>query len=328
MNLSEAGEIALVEILRKRFKGRSSRLILGIGDDAAVVKAGAGTFMLLTTDMMVEGVHFDLRWTTPFQLGFRLVSVNVSDVFAMGGSPEFLLLNFAAPGSTDIAFFNRLSDGIREASGLYGLSLLGGDISSSDRVVLSATVTGHASKILRRKGAGVGDRVYVTGYLGDSACGLELLKRIRRPVEIEKKKKVRCGLPWKTALPLIRRHLMPRAKSPGRFVRKATALMDISDGLLIDLSRLCRESKVGAVIYMDRIPVSEELRKGAASLGLDAGRLALSGGEDYELLVTASKNERLRAVCIGEIVRSGIMVVGENGRRLDVPLGGYEHFTG
>jgi thiamine-monophosphate kinase len=327
MNLSEAGELALIEILRKKFRKKPHRLVLGIGDDAAVIKTDGGEKALLTTDMMVEGVHFDFRWTTPFQLGFKLVSVNVSDIFAMGGRPEFFLLNFAAPGTTDVAFFRRLFDGIKKAAEVYGICLVGGDVSSSDKVVLSATVTGHASRVLSRKGAKPGDRIYVSGYLGDAACGLEIMKRLKRPVEIEKAKKTRFGLEWAAALPLIKRHLMPRAVRPDRFVGKASAMIDVSDGLLLDLSRLCRESGVGAVIHRERIPVSDALRKAAAYLGVDAGEMVLAGGEDYELLFTAREDRKIKAFCIGEIVSSGLRIIDATGRTHDTPVRGYQHFA-
>jgi thiamine-monophosphate kinase len=327
MNLSEAGELALIEILRKRFRKKPRRLVLGIGDDSAVIRTDKDRNVLLTTDMMVEGVHFDFRWTTPFQLGFKLVSVNVSDIYAMGGKPEFFLLNFAAPGNTDVAFFSRLFDGIKKAANVYALSLVGGDVSSSDKVVLSATVTGHASRVLRRKGAKPGDRIYVSGFLGDAACGLEIMKRIKRPVEIERDKKAGFGLEWTAALPLIRRHLMPRAVRPDPFIGKARAMIDVSDGLLIDLSRLCRESGVGAVIYAERIPVSGALRKAAAYLGVDADEMALAGGEDYELLFTAREDKEIRAFCIGEIVSSGMRIIDAGGRIHGVPVRGYQHFA-
>ena len=327
MNLSEAGELALIEILRKKFRKKPRRLVLGIGDDSAVIKTGRDENVLLTTDMMVEGVHFDFRWTTPFQLGFKLVSVNVSDVYAMGGIPEFFLLNFAAPGKTSLAFFSRLFDGIKKAAEVYGLSLVGGDVSSADKVVLSATVTGHAPRVLSRRGARAGDRIYVTGFLGDAACGLEIMKRIKRPVEIEKDKKAGFGLEWTSALPLIRRHLMPRAVKPDRFIDKASAMIDVSDGLLIDLSRLCRESRVGAVIHAERIPVSGALRKAAGFLGVDADEMALSGGEDYELLFTAREDTKIRAFCVGEIVTSGMRIIDAGGRMFDAAARGYRHFA-
>jgi thiamine-monophosphate kinase len=326
MRLSEVGELSLLGILQKRFGKRAPHVLAGIGDDCAVV-VPAGKNLLLTTDMMVEGVHFDMRWTTPFQLGFKLVSANVSDVYAMGGRPQFLLLNFSAGSDAEVDTFQMIFDGIEKAAGLYGVSLIGGDISSSERIVLSATVTGYATKFIRRSGARAGDRIYVTGFLGDSACGLELLKRIKRPVEIERRKKRDCGLPWEVALPLLRRHLMPVAVRPDRFARTATSMIDISDGLLLDLSRLCEASGTGARLYAERLPVSKRLKKAAEYLKMDPLRFVLGGGEDYELLFTAPCGRKVDAFCIGEMTDSGMTVVDERGRAKSVPLKGYEHFS-
>ncbi len=327
MRLSDVGELALLGSLQKRFGGeRTPGVLAGIGDDCAVVRP-AGKNLLLTTDMMVEGVHFDMRWTTPFQLGFKLVSVNVSDVYAMGGRPQFLLLNLSAGGDIEVGIFNRLFDGIEKAVRQYGVSLIGGDISSSGRIVLSATVTGYASTFIRRSGARVGDRIYVTGFLGDSACGLQLLKRLKRPVEMERRKKIDCGLPWKVAMPLLRRHLMPVAVNPERFAGKATSMIDVSDGLLIDLSRICGESGVGARLYAERLPVSKQLARAAGHMNVDARALVLGGGEDYELLFTAPRNRKVDAFCIGEITESGLTVVDERGKAERVAVKGYEHFA-
>jgi thiamine-monophosphate kinase len=326
MRLSEVGELSLLGILQKRFGKRAPHVLAGIGDDCAVVRP-AGKNLLLTTDMMVEGVHFDMRWTTPFQLGFKLVSANVSDVYAMGGRPQFLLLNFSAGSDAEVDTFQMIFDGIEKAAGLYGVSLIGGDISSSERIVLSATVTGYATKFIRRSGARAGDRIYVTGFLGDSACGLELLKRIKRPVEIERRKKRDCGLPWEVALPLLRRHLMPVAVRPDRFARTATSMIDISDGLLLDLSRLCEASGTGARLYAERLPVSKRLKKAAEYLKMDPLRFVLGGGEDYELLFTAPCGRKVDAFCIGEMTDSGMTVVDERGRAKSVAVKGYEHFA-
>ncbi|OGW28931.1 MAG: thiamine-phosphate kinase [Nitrospirae bacterium GWC2_42_7] len=277
--------------------------------------------------MMVENVHFDLRWTTPFQLGFKLVSVNVSDIYAMGGRPSFMLLNLGAPVNMNVKCFNRLFDGIEEALRTYKLSLIGGDLSSSKKIVLSATVTGHAKKFITRKGAKAGDRIYVTGCLGDSSCGLELLKKIKKPVEIEKRSKNKHGLKWNFALPLVKRHLMPLARDPEKFIGKATSMIDISDGLIIDLSRLCKESRAGAKIYSDRLPISDELREASEYLGIPPLVFALGGGEDYELLFTAPASRKIDAVCIGEITRSGINILDKKGRKIKLGMKGYQHFV-
>jgi thiamine-monophosphate kinase len=325
MRLSETGELSLLEILRKRFRKRVPSLVLGIGDDAAVIRP-PDSFMFLTTDMMVEDVHFDLTWTTPFQLGYKLVSVNVSDIYAMGGKPQFLLLNFSAGKNTTVDFFLKLIDGIEMAAKRYGISLIGGDISSSDKIVLSATATGSGKKLLTRSGAKLGDRIYVTGNNGDAACGLALMKIIRKKVAIEHLKKLAFSLPWNIVSPLIERHLMPVARSPKGFLHSATAMIDISDGLLLDLSRLCRESRVGALLYENKIPLSNELKAAAAYLGLSPLELALGGGEDYELLFTAPPEKKVRAYCIGEITKRGISLLDKTGRKRKPSIKGYQHF--
>jgi thiamine-monophosphate kinase len=325
MKMSQAGELSLLEILRKRFGKKSRGALVGIGDDAAVIRAGKN--ILLTTDMMVEGVHFDLSWTTPFQLGFKLVSVNISDIFAMGGIPHYVLLNFSVHRNSTREFFDQFFDGIEKALKTYGVSLIGGDISSADRIMLSLTAVGTGEKILKRKGARVGDRIYVTGTLGDSACGLAMLKKMQRTIDFTKRGRKGLPVPWDVAAPLLRRHLMPLARNPKRISGTATAMIDISDGLLIDLSRLCRESGVGARIRAMDMPVSKEMKMTSACLGISALDLALSGGEDYELLFTASPKADVKAFCIGEITRSGISVVDEKGKKIKVSARGYQHFS-
>jgi thiamine-monophosphate kinase len=325
MRLSDAGELSLLEILRKRFAKKSSSVVLGIGDDAAVIRP-RNAQLLLTTDMMVEDVHFDLSWTTPFQLGFKLVSVNVSDIYAMGGEPKFLLLNFSAGNNVTLEFFSAIFDGIEAAMKQYGLSLVGGDISASKKVVLSATVTGYGGKIITRKGARAGDRIYVTGHLGDAACGLALMKLAGDKVAIELGEKHKFPVSWKTASPLIERHLMPVAREPRRFIKSATAMIDISDGLLIDLSRLCRESRVGALLYAEKVPVSDALLKASRYLGISSLDLALGGGEDYELLFTAPADKKVDAYCIGEIIDTGIFIIDRNGHKKKASIKGYQHF--
>lgn len=326
MKLAEAGELLLLDKIRQKFSRKSSDVVCGVGDDAAVVRPPRKN-LLLTTDMMVEGVHFDFRWTTPFQLGFKLISVNVSDIYAMGGSPRFALINFAAPGESGTDLFRRLFDGIERASRVYGLDVVGGDVSSSDKVVLSASVVGHASGILTRGGAVNGDFIFVSGALGEAACGLELMKRLGRPLEIEKGRKADFGLKWRDVSPLIGRHLMPLATSPEKFASRATAMMDISDGLLIDLSRLCRESGVGAVIDPRHIPISEELRRAAAHLNMSALDMAMGGGEDYRLLFTAPADVVGGAYRIGRIGGRGLRAVDEAGRVRKLAVKGYQHFA-
>ncbi len=328
MRLSALGELTLVERIRGRFKDlRRGRLLLGIGDDAAVIGLPQGK-LLATTDLMAEGVHFDLKLITPYQLGFKLVSVNVSDIFAMGGKPLQVLLALALAPGTDTGFLDMFMDGVRDALDLYGASLAGGDLSgSTDAMTLTATVIGQAAKPVLRSGARAGDSLYVTGPLGDSACGLELLKKIGRPVKLEAKN-IRGPLPWKTMKPLIERHVQPEARRPGAWLKAARAMTDISDGLALDLRRLCIESGVGALVDMESLPVSAAMRKAAPVLGLDPLELALSGGEDYELLFAGRGTVRGRVVRIGEIVKGkAISIRSPDGKKKPLEPKGYKHFS-
>jgi thiamine-monophosphate kinase len=339
--LSRIGELNLLDQIRKDFPQKARNVVVGIGDDAAVIKP-LNKYLLVTTDMMVEGVHFDLRFMTPFQLGFKLISVNVSDICAMGGKPCYCLLNVALSGNMHREFIDTLFAGVKEAMHLYHTILVGGDLSAADRVSVSATLIGYAGKYITRSGAKIGDRIYVTGTLGDSACGLEVLRRVRNKIHLQKtaegiaqraKKKntvlsklSRLGLKYDTVEPLLRRHLMPEARDPARFVKCATSMIDVSDGLLIDLTRLCDESRVGARIYAENIPLSQELKKSASRLGIPPLELALSGGEDYELLFTAPPGKRVDAAYIGDITASGRVIADSMGQEKPFAAKGYQHF--
>ncbi len=348
MKLSRIGELSLLEQIKKSFKKKSRNIVVGIGDDAAVVKL-TDKNLLMTTDMMVEGVHFDLGFITPYQLGFKLISVNVSDIYAMGGKPFYLLMNIAVKKDMDTKFITRLFNGVKDAINLYDTFLIGGDLSDTNTgMALSATVIGCVKRHILRSGAKIGDKIYVTGNLGDSACGLELLKKIKRPVPIRMKhsafsiqrsareSKIRnlqselsdIGPSLNIVEPLIRRHLLPEARDPKKFITHVTSMIDISDGLLIDLWRLCDESKVGARIYIEKIPVSSELKKAASYLGISPINLALSGGEDYELLFTAPDSKKVEAVHIGEITKSERLIVDSSGKVKSFTAKGYQHFRG
>ncbi len=326
MKLSQKGELPLLEKIRKRLSRKTRAVLTGIGDDAAVLRPGGRGKLLASTDMMLEGVHFDLGLVTPRQLGFKLLSVNVSDIYAMGGRPAFALLGIAVPGDTDEEFIEKFLDGIEEACNRYKVSVVGGDVSSSKKgMAFSATIMGYVEKPLKRSGARAGHGIYVTGALGESACGLELLKRIGHCVEFETP--VKMPLKWKFMEPLLRRHLMPDARRPGAWSKRASALIDVSDGLLIDLTRLCAESNAGARIYAGIIPLSKELIVVSMALGRDPLGFALSGGEDYELLFTAPGKSRIRgATCIGEITESGMSIVHEDGTERAFGPEGYQHF--
>jgi len=336
VRLRNLGELSLLREVRARFGTRGKGLITGIGDDAAVI-APSKESLLLTSDMMVEDVHFDLSYITPFQLGFKIVSVNVSDIYAMSGRPYYLIMDLAMTGDTDTGFVDAFFRGVDRALKRYGLILIGGDLSSSKKgLVIAATVIGRVRRPVLRSGARPGDRIYVTGNLGDSACGLEILKRIRRHVPFEELRELKkelkdikerlslIGLKWDIARRLMSKHIFSEV-FPFR-VRKATSMMDISDGLFIDLTRLCEESRVGARVYLKRIPLSNALKKACSILNLDPYLIATTGGEDYELLFTAPPEKRIDAFCIGEIIKEGMYLVDENGLERPLLSGGYQHW--
>lgn len=310
-------ELKIIELIKSKFTLKSPQILRGIGDDAAVISPSE-EIELYTTDMMVEGIHFDLSFTEPFHLGIKLISRNVSDIFAMGGRPEFLLLNLCLPGNIKEDFIEGLLEGLLHGTKIYGIVLAGGDVSlSPGHIFLSATIKGSSPRPVLRSGARPGDRVYVTGNLGDSACGLEILKR---KAEIKKDIKE----------PLIRKHLMPEPRPVHNRVKNINAMIDISDGLSIDLWRLCEESNVGAVIFEERIPLSKELLEASGILGLDHLKLALSGGEDYELLFTTDEKLNLNGITeIGIITeKKEIKIIDKNGQQRNLSPEGYLHRIG
>lgn len=357
MRLRQKGELQLLRDLKKRFntglKTKGSGIILGIGDDAAVFTC-PDSKILVTTDMMTEKVHFDLEYTSPSQLGFKLVSVNVSDIYAMGGKPRFLFLNTAFRGNTSEEFFWDFFTGISIANNIYGVKLLGGDISSAKNdISISATVIGEGKRIIKRSGAKTGDRIYITNTLGDSACGLNILNMLsnrgRRLIRrygfgIIKKDKIEhkwlhlnninsknIKLDFDIAKPLIKRHLMPIVGYREKINEIATSMIDISDGLFIDLIRICDESGVGARVYLHKIPISDSLNRACNILNLNPYKLATSGGEDYELLFTAPPDDKLTSQeanisCIGEITPNDRIVLGLDGKELPLLAEGFQHF--
>ena len=354
MQLRLIGELSLLEEIRRRFnvpaqKGDSG-IIIGIGDDAAAIAAPVekNEKVLVTTDLMHEGVHFDLSYTAPFHLGFKLVSVNVSDIMAMGGTPRYLLLTASLKDDTDETFFREFYDGVSRALKQYGLALVGGDLSSArNDMVFSATVLGSGSKLITRGGAVPGDRIYVTSATGDAACGLDVLKKLTP----ESKEAVKLWKNFADPLPdlmlthgegfvkldgnkirpLLARHLMPVAREVRELLPYITSMIDVSDGLFIDLCRICDESRVGARVYLEQIPISESMRFAAGCMGASPQEFAVSGGEDYELLFTispeaAEKLDCIHAFCIGEITEKERVTVDNSGREAALKTEGYQHF--
>ena len=329
--LSQIGEIKLIQKIAQILKTKDPSVLRGIGDDAAVVKIG-NKKLLLTTDALLESVHFDWQSADPYLLGRKSLAVNLSDIAAMGGVPRWALVSIAVPSRETLKRVLEFHRGLKSIAGEFGVSIVGGDTDRSpEGWKITIALAGEVDRPVERSGARVGDEIWVTGFLGSSALGLELLKKKMRVhgAGIEKK--------------FISAHLnpLPRVKE-GRLLsneKLATSLIDVSDGLLLDLGHLCEASRVGASISLHRVPLPKGFLELCKKLGKDPYVLALSGGEDYELLFTAlpGQSEKVRnafrklrtpVTCIGEIVsrREGVRVFGEKGRPIKIAKKGYQHF--
>ncbi|MEK7236594.1 MAG: thiamine-phosphate kinase [Nitrospirota bacterium] len=336
-------EFDLIQTLHRRHSRLTSSVIRGIGDDAAVVTSEAGQWSLLTTDLLAEGVHFDLRTATMADIGFRAAAANLSDIAAMGGRPQYLLVALAIPRTGTKHHVLQLYGGMMAACRPHHVQLIGGDTSASDGGwFISVTLVGMVPprKALFRSGARIGDPLYVTGTVGDALAGLMLLNE---PPHREKNRPRTTALSARHRQFLIGRHLRPTARlAEGQWLsthRFATSTIDISDGLSGDLRHICEESHVGVDLDLGALPLSPACRAYAASRQLDPVALALTGGEDYELLFTlsprhqaqaerAAKLRRFRMTCIGTIrpARNGIQAIGPDGTRRPLPITSYEHF--
>jgi thiamine-monophosphate kinase len=334
-------EFSLIAELHRRHGRLAPSIIRGIGDDTAVVRLPSGAWSLLTTDLLTEGVHFDCRTASFADIGYRAAVANLSDIAAMGGTPQFLLTALAIPRRGTGPQVYQLYRGLMAACRPYGVRLVGGDISASNSgwflsIALVGTVPPR--RALLRRGAKVGDLVYVTGTLGDASLGLRLLSEAP-----SRRTHGASPLSGTHEHFLIRRHLHPVARvKEGQWLsagRLATAAIDLSDGLSGDLRHLCDESKVGVELDLSAIPLSPACRAYARSLRLDPVSVALAGGEDYELLFTVAPRNRERLE--REAKRGGFRVSNIGtirparlGRRATVPgkasrpltVTSYEHF--
>lgn len=327
MSLAACGEFGLIERIRAQVAGRDD-ILIGIGDDCCATVLPPGEILLTSTDLLIEEIHFHRAWTDLFALGRKAVAVNISDIAAMGGTPQSLSLGLALPVDLNPDDFDQLIAGILAAAKEYGAVLSGGDTCRSPGgLMLAVTVQGSCKpeQILRRSGARVGDLIYVSGTLGDSALALRELLAGRTPGEV-----------------LARRHHQPVARlGLGQELaqrRLATAMIDLSDGLRADLGHILAASGVGARLQAAALPFSAPFR---AALTAEPGLLdlALAGGEDYELLWSAPSSAaaalaalsvelELPLSCVGEIIAGkGLLVVAADGEEIVSAKAGYNHFA-
>jgi thiamine-monophosphate kinase len=331
----ERTEDELVSAIRRVLSGDAPGVVVSVGDDAAVVEPGRHQGVL-TTDMLVEGVHFELDTISAHDLGYKAVVVNVSDVAAMGGSPRYGLASVGVPEKVEVAWIMELYGGMREAADEHAMALVGGDTSGAERVVLAVTVVGEVSsgRAVTRSGARPGDRLVVTGALGAAAGGLRLAQT--PPEEVMEL----LGTEWARSLVQALERPVARVGEGQALVQAgATAMMDLSDGLALDLSRLCRESGVGAIVRARDLPVAPAVGELAGALEVDPMELALHGGEDYELLATLPPDrvehaqrqigERLGTALteIGEMTEESLLLdAGASGQEPLEPRG-WDHFA-
>jgi thiamine-monophosphate kinase len=317
--ISSLGEFGLIEHLTRNIEIRNASTILGVGDDAAVIDH-FGKQTVITTDLLVEGVHFDLMYTPLRHLGYKSVVVNLSDVYAMNAIPTQITLSLAFSNRFSVEALDEFYEGVLAACEHYDVDLIGGDTSTAQKgLVISVTALGEVTpdKFVRRSTAKKGDLLCVTGYLGAAFLGLTLLER-EKQIYLENPK-VQPDLEGEKYV--VGRLLKPEArKDIIEFFQASeiipSSMMDVSDGLSSEILHICRQSRLGCVLYEDKIPVNDDIKNAAFKFGLDPTACALSGGEDYELLFTLPQSEYDKLVLNEQISVIGYMTEEEEGSHI------------
>ena len=326
--------IAKIASMSKASAAVNRGLAVGIGDDAAVIRSESGDYSVITTDMLVEGVHFDLQYFTFYEIGWRAVAANLSDVAAMGGKPIYIVVAIAIPQKVEAVNIEALYAGMNALCKQFDVVIIGGDTTFSlGGLTVSITALGTVlpEHLKKRSAAMVGDSILLTGTPGDSKAGLQALRS-------------QDGQLIKACASAVRKHLtpLPRVAESAFLVSSfpLNAMIDVSDGVASELNHICKQSKVGAVIYQNKLPVSAQAKIVAAELTQKSDDYFLNGGEDSELLFTAPKT-RANDIClqfsqrfeleiteIGTILpaEQGIWLEHDNGQRTECAATGWNHF--
>lgn len=336
-DVNTLGEFGLIEHLTQQFQLRQPSSLKGVGDDAAVIDNGPFC-TVVSTDMLVEGIHFDAAYTPLKHLGYKSVVVNLSDIYAMNAYPRQITVSIALSNRYSVEALDELYEGIRFACDTYGVDLIGGDTTSSPKgLIISITAIGacEKNKLVYRNGARAGDLICITGDLGAAYLGLQLLEREKR-IWLENPG-VQPNLDDQQYI--VGRQLKPEARRDmidtfRRVELKPTAMIDISDGLASELFHICKQSKVGALIEESGVPIHPETQLQALQFKLDPITCALSGGEDYELLFTIEpadidKIKYLPDIYIaGEILdaAAGVKLGTKGGNLHELKAQGWKHF--
>ena len=337
--ISSLGEFGLIDRLTENLPKFNDSTITAVGDDAAVMDFGADREVLVSTDMLLEGVHFDLTYTPLKHLGYKSAIVNFSDIYAMNGTPRQLVVGLGVSKRFTVEHLEAHYAGLRTACEIYGVDLVGGDTTSSrSGLVISATVIGDAPKgtVVRRSGAKPTDLICVSGDLGAAYMGLQVLEREK--VASAGQKDFTPDFAGKEYL--VERQLKPEArKDIVRDLAEAgimpTSMIDVSDGLSSELMHLCKASKTGCRVYEDRIPIDYQTAVMAEELNMNLVMAAMNGGEDYELLFTVpltaheavSKLKGIRVIGHMSPEDQGCALIGRNGEEIPLRAQGFNHMA-
>lgn len=335
--VSSLGEFGLIDHLTKNIEIQNASTIVGVGDDAAIIDH-YGKHTVVTNDLLVEGVHFDLMYTPLKHLGYKSVVVNVSDICAMNATPTQIILGLAFSNRFSVEALDEFYEGVYAACEFYGVDLVGGDTSTSQKgFIISCTAIGEVSpdKYVKRNGAKKGDLLCVSGDLGAAYLGLTLLEREKK-IFLENPK-IQPDL--ENEKHIVGRILKPEARKDiiEFFAEKAilpSSMIDVSDGLSSEILHICKQSKVGCVLYEEKIPIAEETKMAAFKFNLDPTACALSGGEDYELLFTVkqddyeaiSQNENISVIGYVTDEEAGAHIFTKGGSKFPITAQGWNAF--
>jgi thiamine-monophosphate kinase len=323
--IATLGEFGLIDHLTKNFEIQNASTILSVGDDAAVIDH-LGKQTVITTDLLIEGIHFDLMYTPLKHLGYKAVVVNLSDVYAMNATPTQITVSIAFSNRFSVEALDEFYEGVYAACEKYGVDLVGGDTSSSQKgFIVSVTAIGEANieKIVKRSTAQKGDLLCVSGFLGGAFLGLTLMEREKRIYlenpQIQPDLENRDYIVGRLLKPEARKDIIEFFEQNNLL---PTAMMDISDGLSSETLHICKQSNLGCRLYEEKIPIHEDSRQAAFSFGLDPTVCALNGGEDYELLFTIKQEDHDKVVFNENISVIGYMADWEEGVKIITRGGG------
>lgn len=324
--ISSLGEFGLIDHLTQNNETRNASTILSVGDDAAVIDH-FGKQTVVTTDMLIEGIHFDLMYTPMKHLGYKSVIVNLSDIYAMNATPTQITMSIAFSNRFSLEALDEFYEGVYAACERYSVDLVGGDTTSSQKgMIISVTAIGEVApdKFVKRSTAQKGDLLCVSGFLGGAFLGLTILEREKKIFEETKAQPDLEGQAY-----IVGRMLKPEArKDIIEFLSDSeivpTSMIDVSDGLSSEALHMCKQSNLGCVIHEDKIPVYEDARQFAYKLEIDPTACALSGGEDYELLFTIAQADYEKVKLNDQISVIGYMTAPEEGKNI-ITRGGNKH---